>query len=113
MPDAVLFSKWKIADTAKAPPPCTDLIMPKRPYINVSNRNNARRGAFFQCVEGARSRGPTGWIGVMPLAVQRVGIDLPRSAARLGRDAPRLMDRPHEAAECDGSEQRRFRAAGW
>jgi hypothetical protein len=48
---------------------------------------------------------------VKPLAVQRVGVDVPRPAARLGRDAPQLTGRPHEA-ERYGPEQRRFRAAG-
>jgi hypothetical protein len=36
------------------------------------SRNHALRGPFFRCVERARSCGPTGWIGVRPLAVQRV-----------------------------------------
>ena len=39
---------------------------------------------FYRSVERARSRDPIGWIGVMLLAMQRVGVDLPRSAARRG-----------------------------
>ena len=48
----------------------------------------------------------------MPLAMQRVGVDLPRSAARRGT-RPRSSRAGSVQAECDCSEQCRFRAAGW
>jgi hypothetical protein len=44
------------------------------PTMMKSSRNHAWRGPFFRCVERARTCVPTGRIGVMPLAVQRVGV---------------------------------------
>jgi hypothetical protein len=62
-------------------------------YIRHVSRKNARRDAFFDCVEGTSGSNPTGWIGVMPLAVQRVWVDRPRWAGVRGHKAPQLMGR--------------------
>ncbi len=67
---------------------------------------------FCMSVEWVRTCDPTGRIGVMLLAMQRVGVDLPRSAARRGT-RPRSSRAGSEEAECDGSEQCAFQAAGW
>src|SRR5205814_888845 len=59
---------------------------------------------------GGTSAGhPSGWIGVRPLAVQRVWDDLPVSAARRGTPPRGSWAGRHEA-ERDGSEQGPLRA---
>jgi hypothetical protein len=55
--------------------------MPHGPSYRASPRLYWR-GAFFRFVERARPCGPTGRIGVMLLAMRRVGVDLPRIRER-------------------------------
>jgi hypothetical protein len=64
--------------------------------------------AHFFGVLRARASDPTSWIGVRPLAVRRVGVDLPWMAARRGPRPRSSWAGPHEA-ERDGSEQCPFR----
>ena len=64
---------------------------------------------FILLTGGARAGDPSGWIGVRPLALQRVWDDLPVSAARRGTPPRSLWAGRHEA-ERDGAEQRPLRA---
>jgi hypothetical protein len=48
---------------------------------------------FFTSVEPARASDPTGWIGVMPLAVRRVWGRSASVGGSLGHAAPQLMGR--------------------
>jgi hypothetical protein len=63
-------------------------------------------------VERARASDPTSWIGVRPLAVRRVGVDLPWMAARRGPRPRSSWAGPHEA-ERNGSEQCRLWTTRW
>src|SRR5205814_5264488 len=69
--------------------------------------HHAERFSHFRLA--ARAGDPSGWIGVRPLALQRVWDDLPVSAARRGTPPRSLWAGRHEA-ERDGAEQRPLRA---
>ena len=62
-------------------------------------------GRFLHVWRAGATGDPSSWIGVRQLAVQRVGIDLPLSAARRGTQPRGSWAGRHEA-ERDGSEQR-------
>ena len=64
---------------------------------------------FILLTGGARAGDPSGWIGVRPLALQRVWDDLPVSAARRGAQPRGSWAGRHET-ERDGSEQCPLRA---
>jgi hypothetical protein len=98
------IGQWRRPRTPKAKP------SPARPISRLAAKmHDVTR--FHTCVE--RTSGSSDRLDrCKPLAVRRVGVDLPWMAARRGT-RPRSSRAGSVQAECDYSEQCRFRAAGW